>query len=171
MFISIWGQATALPRRSHLLLDLITQVFLRSLPYGIVVMGFIDAFVCAHHQHRRSIENPGNFGDCMKGRIRFMTAITSAYAHAYQATCLTRHMLAVPRLNFRLPETEAIHPHLPNVRTTTREGGWAVYTDGGTRVVNYLLMEELVLCLVQSSPPRLISLFQVPELTPTTPLK
>ena len=49
-------------------------------------MGFIDAFVSAHHQHRRSIENSGNFGDCMKGRIRFMTAITPAYAHAYQAT-------------------------------------------------------------------------------------
>ena len=32
--------------------------------------GFIDAFVYAHHQQRRSIENPVNFGDCMKGRIR-----------------------------------------------------------------------------------------------------
>ena len=30
MFISIWGQATVLPRRSHLLHDLITQVFLRN---------------------------------------------------------------------------------------------------------------------------------------------
>ena len=57
---------TVLPRRRHLLHDLITQVFLRSLQYGIVVMGFIDAFVYAH-QHRRSIDNPGNFGDCMKG--------------------------------------------------------------------------------------------------------
>ena len=74
---------TALPRRNHLQHDLFTQVFLRSLQYGIVVMGFIDAFVDAHHQHRRDIENPGNFGDCMKGRIRFMTAITPAYAHAY----------------------------------------------------------------------------------------
>ena len=72
-------------------------------------MGFLDAFVYAHHQHRRSIENPGNFGDCMKGRIRFMTAITSVYAHAYQVTCLTRHTPAVPRLNFRVPK--------PNVRT------------------------------------------------------
>ena len=49
-------------------------------------MGFIDAFVDAHHQHRRNDENPGNFGDNMKGRIRFVTAINSAYAHAYQAT-------------------------------------------------------------------------------------
>ena len=49
MFTSIWGQATVLPRRTHLLHDLITQVFLRSLQYGIVVMGVIDAFVHAHN--------------------------------------------------------------------------------------------------------------------------
>ena len=68
------------------------------------------------------------------GRIRFMTAITSAYAHAYQATSLTRHMPAVPRLNFRLPKPKARYPHLPNIRSTTRERcndfqGWAIYTD------------------------------------------
>ena len=141
MFSSIWEQASVLPRRNHLLHDLITQVFLRSLQYENVVMGFIDAFVYAHHQHRRSIENPGNLGDCMKGRIRFMTAITSASAHAYQETCLTRHMPAVPRLNFRLPKPQARYPHLPNIRTTTRERsndfhGWTIYTDGGTRHVN-----------------------------------
>ena len=134
IFTSIWGQATVLPQRNHLLHNLITQVFLRSLQYGIVVVGFIDAFVYAHNQHRRSIENPGNFGDCMKGRIRFMTAITPAYAHAYQATCLTRHMPTVPRLDFRLLKPGARYPHLPNVRTTTRERGtdfqgWAIYTD------------------------------------------
>ena len=44
-------------------------------------MGFIDAFVYAHHQHRRNIENPVNVGDQMKGSIRFMTASTPAYAH------------------------------------------------------------------------------------------
>ena len=118
--------------------NLITQVFLRGLQCGIVVVGFIDAFVYAHHQHRRSTENPGNFWDCLKGRIRFMTAITSADAHAHQET---RHMLAVPRLNFRLPKPQARYPHLPNVRTTTRERGndfqgWAIYTDGRTRHVN-----------------------------------
>ena len=57
------------PHRNHFLRDLVTRVFPRSLRYAIVVMGFIDAFVSAHHQHRRSIENPGNFGDCMKVRI------------------------------------------------------------------------------------------------------
>ena len=49
------------------------------------------------------IENPGNFGDYMKRRIRFMTAITPAYAHAYQAMCLARHIPAAPHQNFRLP--------------------------------------------------------------------
>ena len=135
MFTSFWGQATVLPLR-----DLITQVFLRSLQNVIVVMGFIDAFVHAHHQHRRSIENHVNFGDCMKGRIRFMFAISSACAHVYQVTCLTRHILAVPRLNFRLPKPRARYPNLPNVRFTTRERGndfqgWAINTDGSTRVV------------------------------------
>ena len=141
MFRYFWGQATMLPRRNHLLHDLITQVFVRSLQYGIVVMGFIDAFVYAHHQHRRGIENPGNFGDCIKGRIRFMTAITPAHAHVYQATYLTRHMPTVPRKNFRLPKPKARYPHLPNARTTTRERGndfqgWPIYTDVCTRVVN-----------------------------------
>ena len=104
-------------------------------------MGFLDAFVYAHHQHRQGFENPGNFGDCMKGRIRFMTAITPAYAHAYQATCLTTHMLAVPHQNFRLPKPKTRYPYLPNARSTTRERGndfrgWAIYTNGGTRVVD-----------------------------------
>ena len=56
------GQAAVHPRRGHLLLDLISQVFLRSVQFGIIVMGFIDAFVHAHHQHRRNIDNPGTLG-------------------------------------------------------------------------------------------------------------
>ena len=76
------------------------------------------------------MENLGNLEDCMKLRICFMTAITSAYAHAYRVKCLTRQMPAVPRLNFRLPKSKARYPHLTNVRTTTRERfndfqGWA----------------------------------------------
>ena len=100
-----------------------------------------DGLPHAHHKHRLDSENSGNFGDCMKGRIRFMPAFTSAYAHAYQATCLTRHMPVLLRRNFRLPKPKARHPHLPNVRTTTRESGndfqgWAIYRDGCTRVVD-----------------------------------
>ena len=152
------GQATVLPRRNHILHDLISHVFLRSLQYVIVLMGFVDAFVYAHHQHRQGSENPGNFGDCMKGRIRFMTAITPAYAHAYQATCLsrrmpailvhayqatslTRHMPAVPRKNFHLPKPNARYPYLPDARSATRQRGndfrfWAIYTHGSTSVVD-----------------------------------
>ena len=141
LFSSFWVQAAEQPRSSHLFLDLISQIFLRSLQFGITVMGFIDAFVYAHHQHRRNIENPDNFGDNMKGRIRFMTAITPAYAHAYHTTCLTRHLPAILCQNFRLPNPKAWYPHLPNVRSATRERGsdfrgWSIYSDGGTRSVN-----------------------------------
>ena len=111
---------------------LITQMFLRNFQYGIVVVAFTNVFVFffAHHQHRRGIENPWNFGDCMKGRIRFMTTITLAYAHAYQATCLSRRMRAFLGKN-----------SVSNARSTTSEKGndfrgWAIYTGGGTRVVN-----------------------------------
>ena len=102
-------------------------------------MGVIDAFVYAHSQLRRNIENPGNSGDRIKGRIRFMTAITPACAHAYQLICLTRHILAVPSQKFRLPAAQARYPHLPNVRATTRDTlndfqGYAIDTDGGTRL-------------------------------------
>ena len=48
-----------------------------------------------------------------------MTAITPAYAHAYQEICLTTHVPTNPHLNFRLPKK-----------------GWAIFSDGGTRVVD-----------------------------------
>ena len=141
IFTSFWGQATILPRRNHLLHDVITRVFLRSLQYGIVVMGFLDAFVHAHHQHRLGCANAGNFGDCLRGRVRFMTAITPAYAHAYQKICLAMHSPRAPHPSFRLPKPKSRYPFLPNVRSITREEGnyyhgWAIFTDGGTRVVD-----------------------------------
>ena len=34
--------------RNHLLHDLVNRLFLRSLQYVIVVLGFLDAFVYAH---------------------------------------------------------------------------------------------------------------------------
>ena len=73
--------------RGHLFHVLITQVFRRSLEYGIVVMGVLDAFVYAHNCHRRNIDNLEISVIAWKGRIRFMTAITPAYAHAYQFIC------------------------------------------------------------------------------------
>ena len=70
-----------------------------------------------------------------------MTAITPAYAHAYQATCLAHHYSGVPHQNFRLPKPKSRYPYLPNARSKTRERGndyrgWAISTDGGTRVVD-----------------------------------
>ena len=56
-------------KKKSFLHDLITRVFLRSLQYGIVVLGFFDAFVYAHDKHRFDSANAGNFGDCMTGRV------------------------------------------------------------------------------------------------------
>ena len=58
-----------------------------------------------------------------------------------QTTCLAQHLPGVPHHNFRLPKVNARYPYLPNARSTTRERGndyrgWAIYTDGGTRVVD-----------------------------------
>ena len=94
IFVSFWRHATMSPQRNHFLHDLITCVFMRSLQYGIVVLGFLDAFVYAHHKHRLDSENSGNFGDCVKGRVRLMTAITPAYAHAYKQFVLRCTLLA-----------------------------------------------------------------------------
>ena len=146
-------------------------------------MGFIDAFVYAHHQHRRCIENPEDFGDCMEGRIRFMTAITPAYAHAYQVTCLTRHMPASPASELPLAEApsqmsaSSEHPYHKHVNEalTSKDGPsiltlvlalWMVkpLLDGVLSLD--LAMEEWLSCLVRSSQPRIILLFQVSEPTP-----
>ena len=84
---------------------------------------------------------PGNFGDCMTRRIRFMTAITPAYAHAFQATGLARHLLGAPHQNFRLPKPKARYSYFPNARSLQHSErgnhyrGWAFYSDGGTRGV------------------------------------
>ena len=70
-----------------------------------------------------------------------MTAITPAYAHAYQTICLAVHTPGVPRHSFRLPKPKSRYPFLPTDRSITKElghdyHGWAIYTDGGTRVVD-----------------------------------
>ena len=98
------------PQRNCLLHDLISWVFLRSLPCGIVVLGFLEAFVYAHHKLRLDCANAGNFGDCTTGRVRFMTAITPAYAHAYQTMCLAQHFPGVPHHTFRLPKPKSSYP-------------------------------------------------------------
>ena len=45
ILFSFWIHATILPQGNHFLHDLIIGVFLRSLQYRIVVLGFLDAFV------------------------------------------------------------------------------------------------------------------------------
>ena len=70
----------------------------------------------------------------MQGRIRFMTAMTPAHTHAYQATCLARHIPSVPHQNIRLPKPKARYPYTRERGNGYR--GWAIYTEGGTRVVD-----------------------------------
>ena len=186
-FLSFWRHATILPPRNCLLHDLISRVFLRILQYGIVVLSFLDAFVYAHHKHRLDSANAGNFGDCLTRRIRFMTAITPAYAHAYQTICLGMYFPGVPHHSFRLLRPKSRYPFLPDDRSLSKElghdnRGCAVYTDGGSRVVDdetiagwcvisRSLMDEFTSCLVLSSLPRPTWLFLVPERIPTTSLK
>ena len=141
LFLSFRRHASMVPPRNCLLHDLISRVFLRSLQCGIVVLGFLDAFVYGHHKHRRDSRNAGSFGDCMTGRVRFMTALTPACAHAYQTICLGMHSPGVPHLSFRLPRPKSRYPFLPNDRSLSKElghdyHGWAFCTDGGTGVVD-----------------------------------
>ena len=106
----------------------------------IVVLGFLDVFVNAHHRHGLDFANDGNFGDCLTRRVRFMTAITPAYAYVYQTICLAMHFLGVPP---HLPRSQA-HVQVsifPNDHSNTSEvgndyHGCAIFTDGGTRVVD-----------------------------------
>ena len=55
----IWRAGVHL-REERLFHDLITQTLLRSLQYGIVVMGIVDVFVYVHNCHRQNMDNPGD---------------------------------------------------------------------------------------------------------------
>ena len=112
IFVSIWRNAGVHFREDQLFHDFITQTLLRSLQCGIVVVGVIDAFVYAHNYHRHNANNPGNFEDCMEGRIRSLTAITPRYAHAYQSLCLVVRPFDFPHQRFRLPSVKAKYPNL-----------------------------------------------------------
>ena len=51
------------------------------------------------------------------------------------------HTPGVPHHTYRLPKPKSRYPYLPNDRSITRQlgidyHGWAIYTDGGTRVVD-----------------------------------
>ena len=122
ILVTNWRNAGIHLRGNFLLHDLITQILHRSFQHGIVVMCWItDAAVHAHNHHRHNTDNPGKYEDCMEGRIRFLTAITPSYAHAYQALCLTGRSADVPFQRFRLPSVKAKYLNLPNNRTTTKK--------------------------------------------------
>ena len=63
-----------------------------------------------------------------------MTAITSAYAHTYQATCLTTAVLRM-----KLPLAEAQSQISASSQHSYHKGddfqGWSIFSDGGTHVV------------------------------------
>ena len=80
----------------------------------------------------------------MEGRIRFITAITPTYAHAYQTICLASRSIVVCHQKFRSPAAKARYPHLPDSPTTTRERG-----NEFPKVGPFTLMEEPALLRVR----------------------
>ena len=64
--------------------DLITHTVCLGVQHGIVLLGFVDAFVYAHNRHRHNKDDPTYFENIMEERTRMMTALTLAYAHAFQ---------------------------------------------------------------------------------------
>ena len=159
--------------------------FLRSLQYGIVVIGVIDAFVYARTCHRSNTNNPGNFGDSMEGRIRLMTAITPTYAHAYQSLCLVGRLFVVhhqklhllSKLDSRIFLT--LKPRHVKKATTSKDGAFLQMVvlaslrsklQLGRAPSPALLMEGLTSCFSQLSQLMHISCMQEPDSIPTTPL-
>ena len=61
IFVTIWRNAGVHFREGQLFHDLITQTLLRSLQYGIVVMGLLDAFENAHNYHRHNAKQSRKF--------------------------------------------------------------------------------------------------------------
>ena len=165
IFVSFWRHATILPRRNHILHDLITRVFLRSLQYGIVVL--VWKF---WRLHERKDSLYDGHHSCLRPRVPGNVSCTKL------TWCPAPQLPAAP--------TQIQLSVSSQCSFITRERGndyrgCAIYTDGGTRVVDGetlagwdgipdLLMDELTSCLVPSSPLGLILLSLVPEHTPTT---
>ena len=84
-------------------------------------------------------KEPDNLDSLQPAQCAYADAL--ANAHAYQATCLVQHFPGVLHHTFRLPKPKSTYPYLPNHRSMTSERGndyhgWAICTDGGTRVVD-----------------------------------
>ena len=102
-----------------------------------------------------------------------------------QTTCFAQYLPGVPHQNFQLPKPKTRNPYLPTARSRERGNdshGWAIFTNGGTRVVDVETLAgwcvisrsphgriDVMFGLVVTAEARPVSL--VPELTPTTPLK
>ena len=99
--------------------------------------------VYAHNHHRRNVDNPVSVGSCMEREVRFMTAITPTYGHAYQSLCLVERPIAIPHQQFRSPAVRVKYPHLPNSRTTTRQKRMI------SRVGRSVPLEELACLMVK----------------------
>ena len=77
--------------RSHALLHFLSmQVSCRGEPHCILAWGLVDAFVFAANHHRHHRDDPGHIDNLFQGRIRLMTALAFAYAHALQMLCSGR---------------------------------------------------------------------------------
>ena len=65
------------------------KLFALGIQHGTLVLVFFT-LSCAHTHHGHNSDNPGDFENCMEGRIRMMTAVTPAHAHAIQHVCLAQ---------------------------------------------------------------------------------
>ena len=99
-------------------------------------------FVYAHHKHRLDSVNAGNFGDCLTGRVRFMTAITLAFAHAYQTICLAMHLPGVPHFLYPTSQTQVQSSTL----IVPLQENWAMIIMGGL----FILMVVFALLMAKS---------------------
>ena len=76
--------------------------------------------LCSQPLPAESGESCG-IGDCMKGRIRFITAITAAFAYPDHVICLTRLCGPESEISFASCQSQMSDFH-----------GWAIFIDGST---------------------------------------
>ena len=89
--------------------DSLTHMTCRSEQHCIFALGVINVFVHARKHHRHSWDNPGQFEDCMQGRIRLMTAVAPACAHAFETLCFSGRPGDLLVNSFRLRAPEATY--------------------------------------------------------------
>ena len=116
-----------------LLHDLLPQVACTRAQFCVFVLGHVDAFVYAFNQQRRNRETWVSLKTTCKDRIRFMTALPPAYAHANQTSCSGRGPSDVLVRIFRLlicrPFASPLTFSILNFR------GRSIITDGRTRTL------------------------------------